>query len=289
MRVIKLHTSLRFALSSAIFAGLWMLEARAREQATAALYQLESELERRVAVRTSTLAAESARLIELDQIKSKFIADAAHELRTPITALNLRLYLLEQATPERRPQYLDEFKGQLTRLTQLSENLLAISRLDALDATDHFERVDLNQIAEEIILAYRPLAETAGLSLISEYSPQIPPVLGEPQQLVQVGANLVANAIHYTESGHVLLRTLLDPEQRQACIEVHDSGVGIHPQDMPRLFERFYRGQDTNGVNGTGLGLSIVKEIVDLHGGSIEVESQVGKGSRFRVCLPLAE
>ncbi|MEO8608588.1 MAG: HAMP domain-containing sensor histidine kinase [Chloroflexota bacterium] len=289
MRVIKLHSSLRYTLTSVVFAGLWMLEKRAREKAESALYLLQAELERRVLSHTAVLTAENARLIELDQLKSKFIADASHELRSPITALNLRLYLLEHATLERRPQYINEFKQQLARLTKLSEDLLAISRLDALDATSNFAFVDLNQVIEEVVIAYRPMAETAGLTLISDYAPHLPRVLGEYRQLGQVSANLVANAIHYTESGQVLVRTHLDGDHKQVCIEVQDSGVGIQPQDMPHLFERFYRGEHTTGIPGTGLGLSIVKEIVDLHGGSIHVESQMGKGSLFRVCFPLAD
>jgi signal transduction histidine kinase len=268
---------------------LWILERNAREKAETALYHLESELEGRVLSRTAALTVENARLIELDQLKSKFIADAAHELRSPITSLNLRLYLLEHAAAERRPHYINEFKEQLARLTKLSEDLLAISRLDALDASTNFSAIDLNQLVEEVIIAYRPMAESAGLTLISDYAPQLPPVLGEYRQLGQVSANLVTNAIHYTESGQVLVRTSLDVDHKQACIEVHDTGLGIHPQDMPHLFERFYRGEHTAGVPGTGLGLSIVKEIIDLHGGSIHVESQVGKGSLFRICLPLAE
>lgn len=288
MRVLKLHASLRYALSSVVFAGLWVLERRAREKVTAALRQLEATVEQRVAAQTAALTTENTRLLELDQIKSKFIADAAHELRSPITALNLRLYLLENATPERRPQVLADFKAQLERLTKLSEDLLAISRLDSYGATGRFEPVDLNRVVEEVMIAYRPVAESAGLSLISEYASPMKAVMGEQQQLVQVGANLVANAIHYTPTGQVLVRTMLDSDNQQACIEVQDSGVGIEPCDMPHLFERFYRGQYTNGASGTGLGLSIVREIVELHDGNITVESKVGEGSRFRVCLPLA-
>jgi two-component system, OmpR family, phosphate regulon sensor histidine kinase PhoR len=289
MRVIKFHASLRYALSSAVFAGLWILEARAREKAATALHQLESQLEQRVIEHTSTLTAENAHLIELDQLKSKFIADAAHELRAPITALNLRLYLLEHAAPERHGQYLTEFKTQLARLTKLSEDLLAISRLDALDATARFGLVDLNHVVEDVVIAYRPMAETNGLVLSVEYNSALPAVWGDSQQLTRVGANLIANAIHYTESGQVMVRTLLDVERHQVCVEVQDTGVGIHAQDMPHLFERFYRGENTTGASGTGLGLSIVKEIVDLHGGSIHIESQLGKGSIFRVCLPLTD
>jgi signal transduction histidine kinase len=289
LRVLKLHSSLRFALSSAVFAGLWALESRARERANQALAQLQTELELRIVEQTASLAAENAQLIKLDQLKSKFIADAAHELRAPITSLNLRLYLLEHAAPDRHAEYLADLRYQLTRLNRLSEDLLAISRLDSLDATSEFTPLDLNRVVEEVVIAYRPMAEAAGLGLVSHYAPGLPLVLGDYGQLAQVGSNLVANAIHYTPSGQVTVSTILDVKLRQVCLQVQDTGVGIVPADLPHLFERFYRGHSRNGASGTGLGLSIVKEIVDLHGGSIEVESHVGSGSVFKVCLPLAE
>ncbi|MBZ0280442.1 MAG: HAMP domain-containing histidine kinase [Anaerolineae bacterium] len=285
MRVLKLHASLRYALSSAVFAGLWVLESRARERA-------ESRLEQQVKVLDSeraALVAENVRLIELDQLKSKFIADAAHELRTPITSLNLRLYMLEHATPERRPHYLSEFQQQLARLSNLTEDLLTIARLDSFDPATDFEPVDLNLIAEEIMIAYRPLAEASGLSLITQYTPNLPPVPGDHRRLVQVGSNLVANAIHYTPSGHVVISTALDIPQKRVYLEVQDTGIGIPATDLPHLFERFYRGQLVHhtDIPGTGLGLSIVKEIVDLHGGTIEVQSTEGEGSIFRICFPV--
>lgn len=288
MRVLKLHASLRYALSSALFAGLWMLESRARQQAETGLEQVQQQISMLQAERTA-LAAENTRLIELDQLKSKFIADAAHELRTPITSLNLRLYMLEHAGPERRPHYLAEFQQQLVRLSNLAEDLLTIARLDSFDAANDFAPVDLNLIAEEIMLAYRPLAEASGLSLITQYTPNMPPIPGDHRRLVQVGANLVANAIHYTPSGHVVISTALNIPAKQVYLEVRDSGIGIPASDLPHLFERFYRGKLVHQTNipGTGLGLSIVKEIVDLHGGTIEVESIEGEGSVFRVCFPL--
>jgi len=288
MRVLKLHSSLRYALSSAVFAGLWILESRTRQKAKSSLEQLQQQV-KMLDLERAKLLTENARLIELDQLKSKFIADAAHELRTPITSLNLRLYMLEHAVPERRPHYLAEFQQQLTRLSNLAEDLLTIARLDSFDAESTFAPVDLNVIAEEIMVAYRPLAEASGLSLITHYTPNLPPIAGDHRRLVQVGANLVANAIHYTPSGHVVISTALDVSRKLVSLEVQDTGIGIPNGDLPHLFERFYRGElvHQTDIPGTGLGLSIVKEIVDLHGGQIEVESREGEGSVFRVSFPL--
>lgn len=289
MRVLKLHSSLRYALSSAVMAGLWMLEVRAREQTESALTQLTAQVDTLDHER-SKLLAENARLIELDELKSRFIADASHELRTPITSLNLRLYMLEHAAPDQRPKYMTEIKEQLTRLNHLTDDLLTISRLDSFDAAAEFGAVDINQVMEDVLIAYRPLADATGLSLISRYTTNLPPVQGDRQRLAQVGSNLVANAIHYTPSGHVMVSTTLDVNGRTACLQVQDTGIGIPETELPHLFERFYRGKAVNKANipGTGLGLSIVKEIVDLHGGTIEVESTPNAGSTFRVCLPLA-
>jgi two-component system, OmpR family, phosphate regulon sensor histidine kinase PhoR len=280
VQVVKIYTSLRFVLTSAVFAGLWALERRTHEQAAAALLELQS--------RADTLANENARLIRRDQLKSNFIADAAHELRSPIANLKIRLYLLENASHERRSEYMADLKFQLERLNRLSEDLLAISRIDAAASAHRFTSVDFNHVAEEVIIAFRPTAESAGLSLETHYTSPLPMVMGNHGQLVQVGSNLVANAIHYTPSGHVTVSTLLNAVRKQVCIQVEDSGIGIPPDDLPRLFDRFYRGRYSSSTAGTGLGLSIVKEIVELHGGSIDVETEVGRGSRFRVCLPLA-
>jgi signal transduction histidine kinase len=131
------------------------------------------------------------------------------------------------------------------------------------------------------------MAESSGISLIAEYEPDLPPILGERRQLYRAGSNLVSNAIHYTPTGRVRVATTLDVAARRACLEIEDSGMGIAPQDMPHIFERFYRG-DHRHIPGNGLGLSIVKEIVDVHSGTIEVQSRPGEGARFKICFPLS-
>jgi len=290
MRFVRLQSALNAALPSAMVAALWLLERRAREQAEQALSDLKVSLEQRVAERTAELSAANAQLREINYLQSRFIADAAHELRAPLNTLKLRVHMLENGRQERHAYYLAELKTQIERLAALSEDLLNVSRLDAARANRDFAPVDLNTIVEQVVVAYRPLAESAGLSLIFEAAPGLPMVLGQRNQLMQVGSNLVGNAIHFTQSGKVHVITTLAADLKRVCMIVQDTGIGIAPDDLPRLFDRFYRGRQPDGMNipGTGLGLNIVKEIVDLHGGTIEVESEVGAGSIFKVCLPLA-
>jgi two-component system phosphate regulon sensor histidine kinase PhoR len=179
-------------------------------------------------------------------------------------------------------------KDQTRLLIKLVEDILDLSRLTIGKTRKiEFMDVDLNDLTEEVVTAHRPLAEASGLVL--NYTPEInlPQVWGEPNQLARVVINLVSNAIHYTVQGGVFVRTF--SENGDACLEVRDTGIGIDPEDQGHIFERFYRGQRVRQtkIHGTGLGLAIVKEIVDLHGSQIEVQSNVGKGSKFLVRFPL--
>lgn len=241
-------------------------------------------LEQRVAERTRELAAANDRLQDLDRLKNKFVSDVSHELRTPVTSLLLYLDLLEHGKPEKRAHYLLSANEQARRMQQLIENILDLSRLERETDRPFFEPIDLNAVLERVVLAQQPRAEAAGLRLVLEAAPDLPQVRGDVNHLLQVMTNLVANAISYTPVGsiHVVSRA----QARQVIVEVRDTGMGIAPEDLPHLFDRFYRGRLTRHITGTGLGLAIVNEIVVAHGGHIEVSSEVGVGSTFRVCLP---
>lgn len=249
-------------------------------------------LEQRVAERTSELAEANERLRELDRLKSKFISDVSHELRTPAANLWLYLDLLERGKPEKREGYLVTLRRETERLVTLIEHVLNLSRLDVGRAVTPFAAEDLNAIAQATVLAFQVSAEEAGLELAFGPDDALPLIWAEGNQISQVVTNLVTNAIRYNRRGGVVrVRTFLDSERRMACLEVADSGVGIETADRPHLFDRFYRGRRVSQSNipGTGLGLAIVKEIVNLHGGLIDVQSQPGVGSTFRVWLPLVE
>ena len=229
------------------------------------------------------------RLDELDRLKTKFVSDVSHELRTPATNLKLYLELLERGKPEKRDQYMAVLKEQAVRLGKLIENILDLTRLERDKETMVFVPVDLNAVAGSVVAAHQAQAEAAGLALNFEPDTDLPPVHGEQNRLMQVVTNLVANAINYTPAGQVRVSTRLDLERNTVCLEVQDTGMGVAPEDMPHLFERFYRGKHASQLDipGSGLGLGIAKEIVDLHGGAITIHSKVGVGTTFTVTLPV--
>lgn len=267
--------------------GLWAVLQRRRAQQE--LRQLNADLEQRVAKRTRELAEANAQLQELDQLKSRFVSDVSHELRTPVTSLKLYLDLLEHGKPEKRAHYLARINEQANRMAQLIEDILDLSRLERDRDSLIFSPIDLNAVLERVVIDLQPRAHAAGLQLTFAPGAGLPQVPGDLNRLLQVGTNLIANAINYTPAGEV--RVCSYARDHSVVFEVQDTGVGIAPDELPHLFERFYRGRRAgqSGVRGTGLGLSIVKDIVDLHGGRVEVGSEVNVGSTFRVTLPAME
>ena len=223
------------------------------------------------------------------QAHIKFASDVSHELRTPLTSIGLRLHLLERSEPEKKAYHINILKQEVNQMASLTENTLALSRMQADTVEVEFASENFDATVAQVVAAHLVHAKSAGLELVFEPDPDIPPVRAERGRLAQVVNNLVSNAINYTLDGRVCVSTSLDAGRGQACLKVQDTGIGIGPEDLPNIFKRFYRGLHANRLDipGTGLGLAIVKEIVDLHGGEIEVESQVGVGSTFRVWLPL--
>ncbi len=225
---------------------------------------------------------------ELDRLKDNFVSDVSHELRTPTANISLYLELLEHAPKEKTPKYLKVIKEQSQLLSKLVEDILDLSRLKMGKAKKiEFAPVDFNTLTEQVIVAHLPLADASGLNLQFTPCADLPPVRGEKNQLARVVTNLVSNAIRYTFDGSVLVSTCR--ENGGVCLNVSDTGIGIDPEDLGHIFERFYRGSQVrqSEIHGTGLGLAIVKEIVDLHDGVIELSSQVGKGTTFRIYLPI--
>ncbi|MBI5566013.1 MAG: PAS domain S-box protein [Chloroflexi bacterium] len=245
-------------------------------------------LEQRVTERTQALEQANERLTELDRLKSKFVSDVSHELRTPVTSLVLYLSLLERGKPEKRTHYLAALNDQAARLTTLIEDILDLSRLERDQSAAVLGPIDLNALIAPVLVAHQPRADAVGLQLTFEPQPDLSAIQGEPNQLTQVITNLVANAVNYTPAGRVQVRTF--SEDGHICVQVKDTGLGVDPEDIPHLFDRFYRGKRTVQANlpGSGLGLAIVKEIVQAHGGTLDVVSSVGQGSTFTVRFPLA-
>lgn len=247
-----------------------------------------ADLEQRVQERTRALAEANERLKELDRLKSKFVSDVTHELRTPVTSLKLYLDLMSQVNSEKQANYLKVVKSQADRLGQLITDILNLSKLEVESTAVTFTTLDLNRLVETVVDEHRPQAQAAGLQLDCTLAVNPLFIRGNHSQLVQVVTNLLTNAIHYTSQGYVQVSTQWDEAQRMMLLTIKDSGMGIPEQERPLLFDRFYRGERTGqlSVPGTGLGLAIVKEIIDMHQGKIELESKVDVGSTFYIYLP---
>jgi two-component system sensor histidine kinase VicK len=248
-----------------------------------------NDLEQEVAIRTKELVEANERLHELDRLKSKFVSDVTHELRTPVTNISLYLRLLERK-PDKQSEYLSILLEQADRLRTLVKDTLDLSKIDQLRDNLNLVQVDLNAITQSVVTAHRARAESQNLTLTYTPATNLPSVSGDYDKLTQVITNLVANALNYTPQGEVNVCTTLDVNKHTVCCTVQDTGCGIDVDDLPHLFDRFYRGKRDQmpPVPGTGLGLSIVKEIVEMHRGFVKVTSEVGVGSTFTLCLPLS-
>lgn len=229
---------------------------------------------------------------EVERMRNKFIANVSHELRTPITSLKLYYTLLRSNPGTKREHYLDTMAEQVSRLQRLVEDLLDLSRLDRGVVAMNPEKCDLNALVQEVVRGSLLRAEERGLSLSTDLAPDLPLIYADHERVRQVLINLLTNAINYTSEGDQIgIRTWLDKESTipKAALCIWDTGVGIAPEDLPFIFNRFFRSETAKvtGVPGTGLGLSIVKEIIELHRGSIKAESEPDQGSRFTIYLPL--
>ncbi len=238
-----------------------------------------------------------SRLQELDRLKDRFISTVSHELRTPLANLKLYLQLLEKGNPERYPTYLDVMQREAQRLERLIDDLLQISRLQAEQQGQRRRNhlpIAIDEIIALVVQHNQPWAETEGKSLTYEHQgAPLPRVKGDADQLERALTNLVSNAIRYTpEGGRIVVRSRVELAGQDGrdwvIIEVSDTGIGIPAHELPMIFDRFFRASNISPtVPGTGLGLSILKDIIEQHGGQIDVESQEGQGSTFRLRLPV--
>jgi signal transduction histidine kinase len=252
--------------------------------------QHNAELEQHVAQRTHDLAQANDRLTELDRLKDQFISNVSHELRTPLTNVKLYLQLLDRGRPEKRAEYMGTLYREAGRLERLIEDLLDLSRLDMKATPFYLEPTDINDLTIELIQDRAAMAAARGLMLDCQLAPDLPLVMADAQRLVQVMGNLMTNAINYTPYDGII--TLLTAIQQWdgmdwVTFQVRDTGRGISEQELPHLFERFFRGEAgrQSGAPGTGLGLPICKEITESMGGRITVDSQLGQGATFTVWL----
>ncbi|QUW00431.1 response regulator [Chloracidobacterium sp. MS 40/45] len=232
-------------------------------------------------------------VMESNRLKSEFVANMSHELRTPLNAIIGYTSLLQRGRygplSEAQMRALTRIAENSTNLLELINTFLDFSKIAAGKMEIQVSEVDLVKFLSETIAPLDALARAKSLTLSFTPPPHVPPAVTDPARLRQIVTNLVSNALKFTEQGSVTVALDVDPSGETFTLEVRDTGIGIAGKDLPHIFEEFRQvdGSATRKYGGTGLGLSIARKNVLLLDGTIEVESEVGKGSVFRVRLPL--
>jgi two-component system phosphate regulon sensor histidine kinase PhoR len=227
----------------------------------------------------------------LQTVRQDFISNVSHELRTPLASLRALTETLRDGAlddPPAASRFLDRMEVELDALTQMVEELLELSRIESGQVPLRLNPVLPHAAVCPPAERLRTQAERNQLDLDVQVARDLPLVLVDAGRIHQVVTNLVHNAIKFTPAGgHIEVRAKSDAAW--VTVMVKDTGIGIAPHDLPRIFERFYKTDRSRSVGGTGLGLAIAKHLVQAHGGAIWAESQEGKGSVFYFTLPRAE
>lgn len=231
------------------------------------------------------------RLKEHEQLKSDMISLMSHELRTPITSINgfSELLIADDQLPEQAKEFVTIIANESQRLSRMINSFLAVTKLERKDKQEVLKiPLRLDNLVRETVVNLQPIAKKKRIRLVEQASQRVPPVAADKSLISQAVSNLVSNAIKYSpERTTVTVSTVLEAEAVRVSVE--DRGFGIPPEAVDRVWEKFYRvvrqGQEKD-EESTGLGLSFVREVVEQHGGAVDLESEVGRGSKFSFTLP---
>jgi signal transduction histidine kinase len=262
-----------------------------QERLTDELRMRAEKMEFEIVSRSMELQEANRRLRELDRAKTAFFNNVSHEFRTPLT---LQLGPIEDALrdtteplSERQRERVTIARRNCLRLLKLVNNLLDFSRIEAGRAEPVFETVDLGSLTADVASHFRAAFESAGLRLVVDCPPLPEPVYVDRDMWEKIVLNLISNAFKFTFSGEVAVTVRAD--ETAAVLSVRDTGVGIPSDEVSRVFERFHRlgGAQARTQEGSGIGLSLVSELTELHGGTVDLTSEPGRGSTFTVRIPL--
>lgn len=251
--------------------------------------------------------ATAASLARLEQLREQMVADIAHELRTPLTNIRGYLEAIQDGVAEPNAETLGILEHELTQLTRLVDDLQELALAEAGRLTLTRQDLDPAELVARELLALRPQAEAAGVELAASYAPELPIISADGGRLGQALRNILRNALAHTPAGGRITVGVSAEGARSGrvgewerarfshsptlAIRVRDTGSGIAPDHLPRIFERFYRGDRSRarrGLGGYGLGLTICRELIQAHGGQVSVESALGEGTEFTIRLPIA-
>jgi len=260
------------------------------------LQRSNAELERRVTERTQELNRTNMELEHANRTKDEFLANMSHELRTPLNSI---LGLSESLLEQRRDPLSDHQKRSLQivessghHLLELINDILDLSKIEAGKFDYYPQAISVDEICRSSMVFVKTQASKKSITVTYINETSISKIEADPRRLKQILVNLLTNAVKFTpDHGRVTLQVLADAEQERIQLSVIDSGIGIALEDLKKLFTPFTQVESSlnREYEGTGLGLALVKKLTDLHGGSVEVESEVGKGSRFTINLPVGK
>ncbi len=245
-----------------------------------------------VATGAVVLFHDITQLKRLDQIRSDFVANVSHELRTPLAILRGYIETLRDEPKTSREELSRIFQimeRHSKRLGLLVDDLLSLARLESSSANLELGEVQLSELFEHVLRDWKERLVGKHLRLIVDLPPDMPPIRADETRLQEVLYNLLENAVKYSRE-NTEIRLQAERCGPEIVISVRDNGIGISKDDLPRIFERFYRADKARSreLGGTGLGLAIVKHIAQLHGGRVEAQSEPGKGTTIRVLIPVA-
>ena len=232
------------------------------------------------------IAADKNIILIISETFQETIGEMSHELRRPITNIKtLTESLLQGAINEAEiaKKFLTQINGEIDRLTKLVNDLLNISKIKSGKLSQGKKKFNLKEKADDAISLLQSIADKNKTKLFNEI-PENYKIFADPEQMDHIIQNLIENAIKYSNEGASIF---LRPGPKPGSFQVDDTGIGIAPEQVTKIFDRFYRVDRTKAKGSSGLGLSIVKNVIDLHGGKIEVKSELGKGSSFIIHLPM--
>ena len=226
----------------------------------------------------------------VERRRRELVSDLTHELRTPLTVLRGYLEELAEGRIEATPTVYQQLARETRRLERLINDLQELSKAEAGYLPIKLQAFDLRPLLESLVQKFSDQLLEEGPTLHLDCPERLPKVLADPDRVEQVLVNLIGNAIAHTKAGKITVRAWTATGARCLWIAVTDTGVGIAPENLPHVFERFWRAEKSRNqqVGGTGIGLAISQRLVELQGGEIAVESELGQGSTFRFSLPLA-
>jgi two-component system, OmpR family, phosphate regulon sensor histidine kinase PhoR len=231
-------------------------------------------------------------LKKIDQVRRDFVANVSHELRTPLSILRGYIETLldsPETSREELSRILAVMERHSKRLDLLAEDLLTLAQLESANPNLQLDDVDLSSLFGEVIRDWERKLATKQLKIFVDVSPDLPTIRADRVRLQEALNNLLDNAVNYSGE-HGEIRLMAKRRDQEVVLSVSDNGIGISKEDLPRIFERFYRvdkARNAKDIRGTGLGLAIVKHVAQLHGGHVEAESELGKGTIIRVVLPI--